>query len=85
MRSRGRGVAGAEHRLLAAEDLPGSADAGFERGPIHLDAGRVADAILTGDQKLPGCGNIVGQAAVLFGDGSGQIPGQAEVEGERWK
>jgi hypothetical protein len=37
-------------------NLPGSADAGFERRPIHIDARRCAHTILIGDQKLPGAG-----------------------------
>ncbi len=78
------GETGAQHGLVAAEDLPGSADAGFEGGPIHVDARRRAHAILIGDQKLPSGGNVVGQASVCFGDRSGHIPGQAKIEGERW-
>src|ERR1035437_894328 len=78
------GEASAEHRLLAAEDLPGGADARFECCPIHLDARRRTHTILIGNEKLSSCGNIVGQASASFGDRSGHIPGHAKIEGESW-
>ena len=77
------GVAGAEDGFLAAHDFPGCADSWLEGCPIHLYAGRVADSILTCNEKISRCGDVVGEAIVLFGGGSCHVPGQAEVEGQR--
>jgi hypothetical protein len=42
----------AKHGLVAAENLPGEAEAGFVCAPEHVDARRSAHSVLAGNQKL---------------------------------
>src|SRR5580704_19035922 len=73
-----------QHCLVAAEHLPGGAEAGFESCPIHIDACRPTHSILIGNQKLTCCGNVVGLASAVVRDGRGHIPRQADIEGDGW-
>ncbi len=74
------GVTGAQHGLIAAEDLPGAADPRFEAGPIHLDAPGIIHTILVGNQKLPSGGNVVSLASVCLCDGRRHVIRKADVE-----
>ncbi len=59
------GIAAANHGVALAERLPRDADARFERGQIHLNAG-ARTGVLTGDQELPVGGIEVRHAVADF-------------------
>src|SRR5208282_5857781 len=81
----------AHHGLVAAENLPGRANARLKSLPIRVYASRPAYTALIGDEKLAcggirTCGNTrrneIRHAPGGLGDGRAQIPRQAQIEGE---
>src|SRR5277367_4944705 len=80
---------GPHHGLVAAENLPGRANARLKGLPIHVYASRPTNATLIGDKKLARGGirtrgntgrNKVRQATGSLGNWCGQVPRQTDVE-----
>src|SRR5579871_1187572 len=67
---------GAKGGFIAAKQFVSETDARLESLPFHSDAAGAAG------KELAGGRNEIGSAAGRFGDGSGQGPGEAKIDGE---
>src|SRR4029077_8086793 len=69
--------------FVAAKNLPGQAYPGLKGRPIPVDARRITNTILPGNEKLAraaSLGDVVGHALIDFRDGTGEIPRQTKIE-----
>jgi hypothetical protein len=71
-------IAASNHGIVAAEGLPGSADARLQSRPVHLDAG-ARSRVLTSYQELA-VGRIeIGHTIGIFADGRNHGISQTEI------